>query len=160
MLYVSYVGIWTSCVLSNPLWMGMLAPQRTARWTTIASTTGTAGLSTPFKNSTGQSRGGVDYPTGHDECDKLILAQNSRSYGTNFTHGDLSLRHVYYLNGRITGIIDWESAGWFPDYWEYAMAWDSFWDSPDFRNDISQFLAPFPAEQKMEETRRKLFRGA
>jgi hypothetical protein len=23
-------------------------------------------------------------------------------------------------SGHITGIIDWELAGWYPDYWEYA----------------------------------------
>lgn len=22
--------------------------------------------------------------------------------------------------GRITGVSDWENAGWYPDYWEYA----------------------------------------
>jgi len=34
--------------------------------------------------------------------------------------------------GRITGIIDWEYAGWYPEYWEYAKAyfggdWKSNW---------------------------------
>ena len=37
-----------------------------------------------------------------------------------FTHGDLNLRNVMVQNGRISGIIDWENAGWFPDYWEYT----------------------------------------
>lgn len=22
--------------------------------------------------------------------------------------------------GRITGIVDWEEAGWYPEYWEYV----------------------------------------
>ncbi|QPG97842.1 hypothetical protein C2857_006930 [Epichloe festucae Fl1] len=28
-------------------------------------------------------------------------------------------------NGRISGIIDWESAGWYPEYWEFTtpMRW-------------------------------------
>lgn len=37
-----------------------------------------------------------------------------------FTHGDLTPRNIMVDQGRITGVIDWETAGWFPDYWEYA----------------------------------------
>jgi hypothetical protein len=37
-----------------------------------------------------------------------------------FTHGDINMRNVMVHNGRISGIIDWENAGWFPDYWEYT----------------------------------------
>ncbi len=24
--------------------------------------------------------------------------------------------------GRVTGIVDWECAGWYPEYWEYTKA--------------------------------------
>ena len=39
-----------------------------------------------------------------------------------FTHGDLSLRNILAENGKITGIVDWENAGPFPEYWEYTKA--------------------------------------
>ncbi|KAK2871593.1 hypothetical protein FQN49_003025 [Arthroderma sp. PD_2] len=39
-----------------------------------------------------------------------------------FTHGDLNPRNILAENGRITGIVDWENAGWFPEYWEYTKA--------------------------------------
>ncbi|CAG7561114.1 unnamed protein product [Fusarium equiseti] len=37
-----------------------------------------------------------------------------------FTHGDINMRNVMVHKGRISGIIDWENAGWFPNYWEYT----------------------------------------
>lgn len=37
-----------------------------------------------------------------------------------FTHGDLNMRNILAENGRITGIVDWENAGWLPEYWEYS----------------------------------------
>ncbi|KAL3419882.1 hypothetical protein PVAG01_08381 [Phlyctema vagabunda] len=37
-----------------------------------------------------------------------------------FTHADLNMRNILVKDGRITGIVDWENAGWFPDYWEYT----------------------------------------
>lgn len=38
------------------------------------------------------------------------------------THGDLSARNIMVKDGKITGIIDWEYSGFFPEYMEYALA--------------------------------------
>lgn len=42
-----------------------------------------------------------------------------------FTHGDLALHNFLVYNGHISGFIDWESAGWYPEYWEFTtpMRW-------------------------------------
>lgn len=38
-----------------------------------------------------------------------------------FTHGDVAPRNIMVNEDcLITGIIDWELAGWYPEYWEYA----------------------------------------
>ncbi|KAI0139091.1 kinase-like protein [Hypoxylon sp. NC0597] len=40
-----------------------------------------------------------------------------------FTHGDINMRNILVdKNGRLSGIVDWETAGWYPDYWEYTKA--------------------------------------
>ncbi|KAG6286903.1 hypothetical protein E4U45_008284, partial [Claviceps purpurea] len=39
-----------------------------------------------------------------------------------FTHGDLNMRNIMMYNGRLSGIIDWETCGWYPDYWDYTKA--------------------------------------
>ncbi|KAF2804715.1 uncharacterized protein BDZ99DRAFT_467396 [Mytilinidion resinicola] len=38
-----------------------------------------------------------------------------------FTHGDIALQNIIvdYYTYKITGLINWEFAGWYPDYWEY-----------------------------------------
>lgn len=38
------------------------------------------------------------------------------------THGDLTPRNIMVLDGVITGIVDWERSGFFPEYAEYAFA--------------------------------------
>lgn len=41
-----------------------------------------------------------------------------------FTHGDLNLKNVLIDgHGRLAGIVDWENAGWFPEYWDYTKAY-------------------------------------
>lgn len=33
-----------------------------------------------------------------------------------FTHGDLTPRNILIQDGKITGIVDWEESGWYPEY--------------------------------------------
>ncbi|KAI0079416.1 kinase-like protein [Panus rudis PR-1116 ss-1] len=37
-----------------------------------------------------------------------------------FTHGDLLPRNIIVNGSTITGIIDWETAGFYPEFWEYS----------------------------------------
>jgi len=37
-----------------------------------------------------------------------------------FTHGDISQNIMIDESHSVIGIIDWETAGWYPEYWEYA----------------------------------------
>lgn len=53
-----------------------------------------------------------------------IYAAFSRRLRTNhrivFTHADLSPRNIIVRDAKVVGIIDWEDAGWYPEYWEYV----------------------------------------
>ncbi|KAI1383784.1 kinase-like domain-containing protein [Hypoxylon trugodes] len=37
-----------------------------------------------------------------------------------FTHGDFALHNILVYDGHVSGFIDWETAGWYPDYWEFT----------------------------------------
>ncbi|KAG9251066.1 kinase-like domain-containing protein [Emericellopsis atlantica] len=45
---------------------------------------------------------------------------HTKQYKTVFTHADLAPRNIMMRNGRLTAIIDWGNAGWYPEYWEYT----------------------------------------
>ena len=38
-----------------------------------------------------------------------------------FTHGDLSMTNIIVREGRIVSLLDWETAGWYPEYWEFVQ---------------------------------------
>lgn len=63
-----------------------------------------------------------------------MLPQSSQSV---FTHGDIACRNIMVDEQNvITGILDWEYAGWYPDYWEYAQIM-----KPAFHGDFQDWMA-------------------
>ncbi|KAJ6147311.1 kinase-like protein [Penicillium chrysogenum] len=58
-----------------------------------------------------------------------LLDMLPRSERSVFTHADIAPRNVMVdEHNMVTGILDWESAGWYPDYWEYAQIMrPAFW---------------------------------
>ncbi|PNP81640.1 hypothetical protein FNYG_04666 [Fusarium nygamai] len=55
---------------------------------------------------------------------KRVLEKQRRKSTGRFvlTHGDLSPRNIIVEGSTITGIIDWELSGFYPEYVEYAFA--------------------------------------
>lgn len=44
-----------------------------------------------------------------------------------FTHSDLHRTNIFVKRGRLAGIVDWEHAGFKPEFWEYTKAlWPYF----------------------------------
>lgn len=103
-------------------------------------------------------RGGFEAdPNHYPEVSNLIALQDKDRWPLVFTHGDLSSLNVLVRGDKVVGIIDWETAGWYPSYWEYTTAsqvspMNYFW-----RREIDNFLDPLPEELEMETIRQKYF---
>lgn len=74
-----------------------------------------------------------------------------------FTHGDLSSLNVLARGDEVVGIIDWETAGWLPSYWEYTSAWNVNPQNEFWQQEVDKFLTPMPHELEMEQIRQKYF---
>lgn len=55
-------------------------------------------------------------------AEKVVHKSHDKPHRILFTHGDLHVHNILADNGRITGLIDWDCAGWYPEYWDYAVA--------------------------------------
>lgn len=56
-----------------------------------------------------------------EDARQRIAKSHSVEHDIVFTHADLNLRNILVDDtGRISGIVDWECAGWYPEYWEYS----------------------------------------
>ena len=43
-----------------------------------------------------------------------------RDHKLVFSHGDLNLHNIIVRDGVIVALLDWEFAGWYPEYWEFV----------------------------------------
>lgn len=64
------------------------------------------------------------------------------------THSDLAPRNIIVRDGKVVAILDWELAGYYPEYWEYVKAyylpsWDSGWIK---ERPLDEILQSFPVE--------------
>lgn len=121
----------------------------------------TAGRFGPFENVQQfhcHLRHGIQAHSNHDaDVTKLIILHSRDWDAPTFTHGDLSSLNILVRGDDVVGIIDWETAGWYPSYWEYTTACqvnpqNSFW-----RDEIDKFLVPMPEALAMEHLRQKYF---
>lgn len=62
---------------------------------------------------------------GSPEEKKIISAAHSRKHQIIFSHSDLHPSNIFIEQGRFSGIVDWECAGYWPEYWEYTRALNS-----------------------------------
>lgn len=74
-----------------------------------------------------------------------------------FTHGDLSSLNILVHGEEVVGIIDWETSGWYPSYWEYTTACQTNARNIFWREQIDNFLVPLPRELEMDQIRLKWF---
>ncbi|KAK8257954.1 kinase-like domain-containing protein [Phyllosticta capitalensis] len=93
------------------------------------------------------------------EVNELIGFHEGPWSGPVFTHGDLSSLNIMCEGDDITGIVDWETSGWFPDYWEYTTACQVNPQNLFWSEEIDKFLNPLPRELALDKIRRERFGG-
>ncbi|KAL3473435.1 kinase-like domain-containing protein [Aspergillus californicus] len=94
----------------------------------------------------------LNSPTEYEQA--LILARGlgQRPHRNTFTHGDLHAHNILVDNeGHLSGFLDWESGGWYPEYWDFTTAMryakDSWWYQ------VSYWLGGHQYMQELESDR-------
>lgn len=84
------------------------------------------------------------------------LREVLQRHKSTFTHSDVQRKNVVVVEqSQFTpdhikpfriALVDWEDAGWYPEYWEYFSAFASFrWDD-DWCDRVEDFITACPAE--------------
>ena len=93
-----------------------------------------------------------------EEIKELIQLHDKIEPPNVFTHGDLSSLNILVRGDDVVGIVDWQTAGWFPYYWEWATAIDVNPQNPFWRDEVEKFVDRPPDDViKMEHLRQRNF---
>ncbi|PNY26134.1 Uncharacterized protein TCAP_03930 [Tolypocladium capitatum] len=78
---------------------------------------------------------------------RRVLPLVLRDHGIVFSHGDLQRKNVILKENGEPVVIDWETAGWYPAYWEYALAMFACgsWED-DGHEYVPRILTEYPNE--------------
>ncbi|CAI6342013.1 unnamed protein product [Periconia digitata] len=63
-----------------------------------------------------------------------LLQQLRDDHRIVFSHGDIVQHNILVENGKVTGLIDWEYAGWYPEHWDYIKFFDRPCKHRDWRD--------------------------
>ncbi|POS73722.1 hypothetical protein DHEL01_v207891 [Diaporthe helianthi] len=74
-----------------------------------------------------------------------------------FTHGDLGSSNILVKGDKVVGIVDWETAGWYPPYWEYTSAKHPNPQNSWWQDEVDKFITPSPEALDAETIRRRFF---
>ncbi|KAH6692757.1 kinase-like domain-containing protein [Leptodontidium sp. MPI-SDFR-AT-0119] len=91
------------------------------------------------------------------DIQQLIAFHESVLRPPVLTHGDLSSFNILLRDDKVVGIINWETAGWLPYYWEYTMAWYANPQNLFWQKEVHNFLDPYEEELRKEKLRRTYF---
>ena len=83
-----------------------------------------------------------------------------KGHGSLFTHGDIQRKNILVEQlpaeshdakrpFTVSSVLDWEDAGWYPSYWEYAALFVDFQWIDDWPEKVEIILDPHPLESAM-----------
>ncbi|KAJ5420905.1 hypothetical protein N7465_003424 [Penicillium sp. CMV-2018d] len=82
-----------------------------------------------------------------------IATVHARQYRSVFTHADLNPRNIIIDRGRLSGIVDWECAGFYPEYWEFTRLFYGAQPLPEIQSVIHEAFTGDTYEEELETER-------
>lgn len=96
---------------------------------------------------------GIDFKAHFYNRSFQAVLQNHRP---TFTHSDIQKKNILVidhgpgtparLRSSRLALLDWETAGWYPEYWEYFSAFCAIRWHDDWSCKVEQSIKPWPAE--------------
>lgn len=96
-------------------------------------------------------RGNWDFEKSTQLFGEDVVRVHQRDYRINFTHSDLGVQNILVRDdATVAAIIDWECAGYYPEYWEYKMAHYNAVLLPEFYEMLRERIERHDEELKAE----------
>lgn len=86
----------------------------------------------------------------YDEFRRLAPIKSfNKPHRLCFTHGDLVPHNLLMENGRLSGLVDFESSGWFPEYWDFTGTYG--WAQGNWKEMLLRIFPQYQDEVEVEK---------
>lgn len=86
-----------------------------------------------------------------ERLETIVPKSFDKPHRVVFSHGDLHISNILVHNGSPSGLIDWECAGWYPEYWDYTIAIYHIKRLPFWVNSLSRIFPEYAEELEVEK---------
>ena len=86
-----------------------------------------------------------------ERLEKIVPKSYTKHHRVVFSHGDLHISNILMHQGRLSGLIDWECAGCYPEYWNYAICIYHIRRLPFWVNSLRRIFPQYADEIEVEE---------
>lgn len=83
---------------------------------------------------------------------EVVTKCHTRQYRTCFTHADICLRNIIVRDDGVVVLVDWQFAGWYPEYWEFTKAHYGLYNIPDWYSGFRDAAPKYDDELAAERT--------
>ncbi|CAL1715436.1 unnamed protein product [Somion occarium] len=90
----------------------------------------------------------------YDEFRRLAPIKSfNKPHRLCFTHGDLVPHNLLMENGRLCGLVDFETSGWFPEYWDCTgtYLWGCLWSWSEWQDAVTHIFPQYQDEIEVEK---------
>lgn len=79
-----------------------------------------------------------------------VFRCHSSDYKVVMSHSDICLRNMIIDHQGSLVLVDWEFAGWWPEYWDYTKSFYALFGTPDFYELIEKHFVNYDMELRAE----------
>jgi len=76
----------------------------------------------------------------------MLLSMARKDHKIILTHADFYPRNIMIQGNNVTGLIDWQYAGWYPEHWEYVKALMVVGRIVDWWRYLPEIIGPYYSE--------------
>ncbi|KAJ5256621.1 hypothetical protein N7478_012725 [Penicillium angulare] len=91
-----------------------------------------------------------------EDCNEVLGPEvtecHARRYRSCFIHADIAPQNIMVDNEKASAIVDWEFAGWYPEYWEYTKAHYGQIDRQERYDGLGNAMERYDEELRAEQT--------
>ncbi|CAL1697188.1 unnamed protein product [Somion occarium] len=87
----------------------------------------------------------------HPRLQEIGKKSYAKRHRISFAHGDIHLNNILVHHGKLSGLVDFECAGWYPEYWDFVVAYYMGQGVEKWKETLKKIFPQYSEELELEK---------